>query len=100
MALSDAERRMLSWSESDPEFTRDVSLPAQLEAEVPDEEYEAKVASLVERAYQRELANDSRARQRYKEAYSVLKRGDHYLLVMIEHGLRRHLHRWWQFPWT
>jgi hypothetical protein len=52
LPLSVAEQRMLSWSESDPEYKVDVSLPVQLQAEASDESYEAKIAGLVQRAYQ------------------------------------------------
>jgi hypothetical protein len=98
--LSSVERRMLSWSESDPEFTPDPSLPERLAGEISDEEYESKVAALLQRAYQSDVAADSGAVERYREAYSVLKQGDHYLLVMIEQGLKRHLRPWWKFSWT
>jgi hypothetical protein len=100
LPLSDAERRMLSWSESDPEYKVDVSLPAQLQAEMSDEDYEAKIGGLVQRAYERDAAGDSGASQRYKDAHSVLKQGDHYLLIMIEQGLRQYLRPWWKFSWT
>jgi hypothetical protein len=92
-----AEQRMLSWSESDPEYKVDVSLPAQLQAEISDESYEAKIAGLVQRAYDRDAASDTGAPQQYKNAYSVLKQGDHYVLMMIERGLRRYLRPWWRF---
>jgi hypothetical protein len=40
--LSAAERRMLSWSESDPDFVIDPQLPEQVTSEISDEEYEKK----------------------------------------------------------
>jgi len=95
--LSAVQQRMLSWSESDPEFDPNISLPEQLAAELPDQEYEAKIAGLIQRAYEREIASDTTAAQQYKEAYSVLKRGDHHLQVMIDQGLKRHLRPWWKF---
>jgi hypothetical protein len=99
LPLSDVERRMLSWSESDPEFTVDDALPRGLESEISDDDYEARVAGLVARAYRRDLAIDRSASHRYKEAYSVLKQGDHYLLIMIDRGLKRYLRPWWKFSW-
>jgi hypothetical protein len=53
--LSKPEQRMLSWSESDPEFTPDPSLVDRLGEEISDEEYEMKVADLLERAYRDDL---------------------------------------------
>jgi hypothetical protein len=44
--LSDAERGMLSWSESDPDFIADPQLVEQLASEMSDEEYEKKIADL------------------------------------------------------
>jgi hypothetical protein len=85
--LSDAERRMLSFSESDPEFVVDPALVQRLEAEISDEDYEAKVAGLVQRSYERDFAEDHGTREMYREAHKVLRQGDHYLLVMIDRAL-------------
>ncbi len=98
LRLSPAEQGMLSWSESDPSFAPDPALVEQLATEVSDEEYEAKVAGLLERSYRRDLAADSTAGDRYREAYSVLTRGDHYLVIMIRRALGRYLRPWWA-PW-
>jgi hypothetical protein len=96
LPLSVAEQRMLSWSESDPEYKVDVSLPAQLQGEISDEAFEAKIAGLLQRAYECDAASDTGASQRYKDAYAVLKQGDHYVLMMIERGLKRYLRPWWR----
>jgi len=89
---------MLSWSESDPSFTSDPALAEQLATEVSDEAYERKIAGLLERSYRRDLTADDAAGDRYREAYSVLTRGDHYLVVMIRRALGRYLRPWWA-PW-
>src|SRR5262249_15484050 len=52
--LSKAERHMLSWSESDPEFTPDLELAASLDQQMSDKEYETKVSGLLRRAYDRD----------------------------------------------
>ena len=72
-------------------------VPESLAAEISDEDYEAKVAGLLERAYKRDVAHDSAARDTYREAYTRLNQGDHYLLVMIERALGRQLGPWWAF---
>ena len=95
--LSSAEQRMLSWSESDPEFRPDISLPDQLAAEISDQDYEAKITGLIQRSYRRDIARDANAAQQYKEAYAVLNRGDHYVLIMIDRALKRHFRPWWKF---
>ena len=95
--LSDAEQRMLSFSESDPEFVVSPGLVEKLQAQMSDDAYEAKIAGLIERAWKRDVESDSNARTVYREAFTVLSQGDHYLLVMIDRALQRHLRPWWAF---
>jgi hypothetical protein len=95
--LSENERWMLSFSEFDPEFVVDVARVRALEAEIPDAEYEKKVAGLAERAYESDLASDPEALSTYKDAFRVLGQGDHYILVMLGQGLSRRLRPWWAF---
>jgi hypothetical protein len=95
--LSTNERKMLNWSEVEPGCVADSELAEALANEISDEAYEAKVSRLLEAAYKRETATDAAARDLYRGAYSVLKRGDYYLMVMIEEALGRKLRRWWQF---
>jgi len=45
--LSEAERQMLGFSESDPEYVVDPALVDRLEREISDDDYEAKVANLI-----------------------------------------------------
>jgi hypothetical protein len=75
--LSAAERQMLSFSESDPEFTVDPALVERLQAEISDEDYEAKVAGLIERSWHRDVEADNNAASLYREAYATLNQGDH-----------------------
>ena len=95
--LSDNERQMLSFSESDPEFVVDPVLVDKLAAEISDGDYEAKVAGLLKRAYRRDVARDGATRDTCREAYAVLNQGDHYLLIMIDRALGRQLRPWWAF---
>jgi hypothetical protein len=96
-SLSEAERWMLSFSESDPDFIVDPTLVEQLAAEISDETYEAKVAGLIQRSYARDVVFDSAAHESYREAYTILNQGDHYLLIMLSRGLSRRLRPWWAF---
>jgi hypothetical protein len=95
--LSDAERKMLSWSESDPDFIVDPQLPAQLASEISDEEYERKVVGLLSRRFEVGVAADPAAEAQWRQAADVLHQGDHYLLVMLDKALGSHVKRWWQF---
>ena len=95
--LSENEQWMLSFSESDPEFVVDIARVRALEAEIPDADYERKVAGLAERAYASDVAYNPEALSTYKEAFRVVSRGDHYILVMLGQGLSRRLRPWWAF---
>jgi hypothetical protein len=95
--LSEAERKMLSWSESDPDFVVDPHLPGQLASEMSDQEYERKIGGLLARSLQGDLAEDPNAEARWKQASDVLHQGDHYILVMLEESVGSRLKRWWQF---
>ncbi len=96
-SLSEAEGKMLYWSESDPQFDAKPDLVAQLEREISDTEYEAKIGQLLDAAYQREVQTDPSIRNQYRRAYSLLKQADHYIIVMIDRGLARRLRPWWKF---
>jgi hypothetical protein len=100
VTLSKAEQRMLSWSESDPDFTAESALIEQLANEISEEDYESKVSTLLAGAYRRDLESNPLARDEYRQAHSVLSRGDHYILVMIERTLGRRLRPWWKFSLT
>ena len=95
--LSEDERWMLGFSEYDPEFVVDVERVGRFEEEVPSEEYEARIAGLIERAAARDAAADAGAADIYRQAYRVVKRGEHYLVIMLKPGLRRWLRPWWAF---
>ena len=85
--LSGDEEWMLGFSESDPDFVVDVDRLEAFEAAIPAPDYEAKIAGLARRAYQTDFAANRTADADYKEAFRVLSEGDHYLLIMIGHGL-------------
>jgi hypothetical protein len=82
---------MLSFSESDPEFVVDPAVVEKLQAEISDEDYEAKIAGLIERSWKRDVEADSNAGNLYRGAFPALSQGDHYPLIMIDRALRRHL---------
>jgi hypothetical protein len=95
--LADAEQRMLSWSESDPDIVIDFDLPGRLAAEMSDEEYESKIAGLLRRSFAADVAANPDDEARWKQAAAVLHEGDHYILVMLDAAIGDRLKRWWQF---
>ena len=95
--LSENERWMLSFSESDSTFVVDHDRVAELSAEIPDDEYEDKITGLIERACAEAAGSRPEAVALYKEAFTVLNQGDHYLSIMLARGLSRWLRPWWAF---
>jgi hypothetical protein len=95
--LTEAERRMLLWSESDPEGERDPQLSDALAAQMSDEEYEAKIAGLLAREFAADVGRDSNAKDTWRQARAVLGQGDHYILVMIDRAVGRKLKPSWRF---
>jgi hypothetical protein len=95
--LSQPERQMLSWSESDPEFALSPeqldTLVDELALQMSDEQYEWKIAGLLGRSYERDVAQENSRRSVWKAAYSRLNEGDHYILVMLDQALGRTLGR-------
>lgn len=68
VSLSEAERTMLSWSESDPDFVVDPQLPDRLAAQISDEEYEKKMTGLLVRRLADEVGQDPGAEAKWKQA--------------------------------
>jgi hypothetical protein len=95
--LTENERWMLSFSESDPEFVFDPSRNAAFAAEISDADYEKKVAGLAVRAHAADVESNPDVEPTYREAYRVLAQGDHYILIMLDAGLSRRLRPWWAF---
>jgi hypothetical protein len=60
-----------------------------------DDQYEAKISALLANAYNRDVAPDSGMKEVWKEAYSKLNEGDHYIAVMLEQSLGRKLRKGW-----
>ena len=89
--LSDNERWMLRFSESDPEFVVEPSRVSDFEAETSDKEYEAKIAGLIRRAYEHDRGLDSDATALYRDARDSLRHGDHYLMIMVDQALKARL---------
>ena len=88
---------MLGFSESDPEYVVDPALVDRLASEISDDDYEAKVAALIKRAWKHDVESDPNARETYREALAVLNEGDHYIVIMIDRALGRESRPWWAF---
>jgi len=95
--LSADERLMLKWSESEEDSIADPDLVARLAAEISDEEYEEKIAGLLSRRYEIEIAADRHARKTWVNAFATLNRGDYYVSILIDRAIGRQLTQWWKF---
>jgi hypothetical protein len=82
--LSDLERRMMYFTESDPSSCDDpVGLNDEFEEKYDTVEYEAKMSRLLRRAYKRLKDENVGERLQWDEAISTLEKGDHYILVLL-----------------
>ena len=81
--LSDLERRMMYFTESDPASCGDpIGLNEEFEEKYDSAEYEAKMSRLLHHAYKRLKAENPGGKLRWDEAISTLEKGDHYVLVL------------------
>ena len=83
--LTDVERRMLSFSESDPESAIERLDGAHVDA--ANGAYEKRIAGLLRRSYRAARKTQDSSAALYPAAYESLAEGDHYLLVMVEQAL-------------
>ena len=97
VSLSDDERQMLLWSESARDSVADPALAERLAAQISDADYESKIVGLLRSSFRADDAIDPSAKGVWGTALSVLRQGDHYILVMINEAIGRQLKPWWQF---
>jgi hypothetical protein len=95
--LTDAEKYMLSWSESDPNFVPNQALTEQFEHETSENEFESKIVKLLLAAFAADVKNGMTPKERYREAYLELKKEDDYILVMVGAALGAKLKKFWFF---
>lgn len=83
VSLSELEKRMMYFTESDADSCTDpTELNDEFEAQYETPEYEAKMSTLLHHAYTRLKREDIAKLGLWDEAMGVLKRGDHYFLVL------------------
>jgi len=81
--ISDLEKRMMYFTESDPASCGDpFRLNDEFESKYDTAEYEAKMARLLHHAYKRLKAENPGGKLQWDEAMSTLEKGDHYVLVL------------------
>jgi hypothetical protein len=88
VALSDLEKRMMYFTESDHSSESPVELNGEFEAQYDSSEYEAKIGKLLRRAESRLKREKPVRARRFSEALRCLAKGDHYLSVLWEDAPR------------
>jgi hypothetical protein len=82
--ISDLEKRMMYFTESDPASCSDpFRLNDEFEEKYDTAEYEAKMSRLLHRAYKRLKAENPGGKLQWDEAMSTLEKGDHYVLLLL-----------------
>jgi len=95
--LSDAERQMLSFYEFDPEFVVNPALVENLQAEISDDDYEAKIAGWIERSWKREGRGRQRCRTPVPQSLHGAQPRRSLLADHAQTGAPEALRPWWAF---
>lgn len=83
--LSDLEKRMMYFTESDPASCENpIELNDEFEAEYDTEEYEAKISRLLHHAHERLKDENAEHLRNWNEAVRTLRKGDHYILILLD----------------
>jgi hypothetical protein len=82
--LSDLEQKMLYFSETDWSLPGILEVNREFECLYDTDEYEAKIAGLIQRLVRRAKAESEEEYRLWNDAEAKLREGDYYLLVMID----------------
>ena len=85
--LSEAEKYMLGWTETEEGFVINKQLLDRFNQETTNEKFEKKITGLLKHVYKSEANNDPASKETYRDAYRVLSAGYHYILVMIRSAI-------------
>jgi hypothetical protein len=86
VSLSDIEKRMMYFTEWDDSGGNPIALNEEVEAQYNTEQYEPKIAELLRSAHARLKNGNPSSARTWDEAVAVPSKGDHYLLVLLDHG--------------
>jgi len=82
-SLSEVEKKMLYFTEAHPSLPDMFAVNAEFERDYDSDEYEAKIAGLLQNARDRDRQSSPSREQEWKGALDALKKEDHYILVMV-----------------
>ena len=84
--LSDLEKRTMYFTERDDSGGDPIALNEEFEAQYNAAEYEPNIAELIRHAHARLKTENSSSARTWDQAVAELNKGDHYLLVLLDHG--------------
>jgi hypothetical protein len=87
--ISEIERKMLYFSEQQQEPDDLFDVNAKFDERYDTQEYEAKIAGLIKRAYERDRESSDQLAQQWLDQIRALQKEDHYILVMVSQARLR-----------
>jgi hypothetical protein len=99
LELTRTEKEMLDWEDLDPRYPDgwNVELHERFEKEVDKKTYEAKIATLIEQAYQDDVNSDKGTKDQYRNAYLSIRKGNTYISILVEKGIAKYIAQWRHF---
>jgi hypothetical protein len=97
--LSDVEKQMLSWRDTDPNCYENHELNERFENEIPKGEYEKKIARLIRSSYDDDLGVDTVAKETYEQAYKAIKSKDYYIFIMVDKAIGKDINKLGYLLW-
>jgi len=93
--IADVEKRMMYFTESDAaSCDNPIELNNEFEAEHETNEYETKISRFLHHAYRRLKEENPERVRNWDQAIRTLRKGDHYLLVMVDQSSESDI-AWW-----
>jgi hypothetical protein len=87
--LSEIERKMLHFTETNPPFPDIYEINARFERDYNAGKYEDKIAQLLTNARDKDGLNSPGSEHQWQDAIDALKKEDHYILVMVDRAFGR-----------
>jgi len=91
--LSDVEKQMLLWNETDPNFYGNHELNERFEKEISPEEYEKKITKLIRGCYDDDLRINNIEKGTYKRAYKAIKSKKYYIFIMVDRAIGKDINK-------
>ena len=98
--LADVEKRMMYFTEGDAaSCDNPIELNDEFETQCETKEYETKISRLLHHAYKRLKEENPERMRNWDQAIRTLRKGDHYLLVMVDQSSESGLDWWMPILW-